>query len=224
MDLAWSLIILPLALGLLGFVEPCTIGSSLLFVQYVEDEPPRIRIVQAVIFTVTRALFIGGLGATAAIIGTAFAGFQQAGWLVLGSLYVVLGLLYLSGNAGRVSRTIGPRLKRLSGARGAVVLAILFGLNIPTCAAPLLAALLAPAALDTTQVAEGFVMLAVFGLALSLPLVVAVLWNSARRFLDRLTVLSRRVPVVLGLLFVALGLWSIYFALFVPPGVQTAAS
>ncbi len=56
-------------------------------------------------------------------------------------------------------------------------------------------------------------MLGVFGLTLSLPLVIALLWEPGRRALDRLSGLSNRVPVVIGLLFVLLGAWSIYFGL-----------
>jgi cytochrome c-type biogenesis protein len=92
MDSAWNLIILPLGLGLLGFIEPCTVGSSLLFIRYLEGKPARVRIVQAITFTVTRALFIGALGAVAASVGTVSAGFRQTGWLILGSLYLGLDL------------------------------------------------------------------------------------------------------------------------------------
>lgn len=219
MESIWSLFVLPFSLGLLGFVEPCSIGSSLLFIGYVEGKAARVRAMQAIVFMVTRALFIGGLGALAAIVGSAFVGFQQVGWLLLGGLYIGLGLLYLSGNSGRVMQTVGPRLRRLSGTGGAVTLAVLFGLNIPACAAPLLGALLAPAALGSATVVEGFTMLAVFGLALSMPLVVALLWEPGRRLLDSLSVMSRRVPMILGLLFVALGAWSVYFALFVPAAI-----
>jgi cytochrome c-type biogenesis protein len=56
---------------------------------------------------------------------------------------------------------------------------------------------------------------ALFGLALPLPLVVAVLFAPARALLDRIAGLSRRIPRWTGALFVALGLWSIWFALFV---------
>jgi cytochrome c-type biogenesis protein len=45
--------------------------------------------------------------------------------------------------------------------------------------------------------------------------VVAVLFRGARRALDRLAGLSRRLPVWTGLLLIALGLWSIGFALLV---------
>ncbi len=60
----------------------------------------------------------------------------------------------------------------------------------------------------------GFVSLGLFGLALSLPIVAAVLIPSARRALDWLSALSRRLPLWTGLLLVALGLWSIGFGLF----------
>jgi hypothetical protein len=55
---------------------------------------------------------------------------------------------------------------------------------------------------------------ALFGLALSLPLVLAVLFPPAARALDRFAALSRRMPLWTGLLLIALGLWSIGFALF----------
>jgi cytochrome c-type biogenesis protein len=62
-------------------------------------------------------------------------------------------------------------------------------------------------------VAQGFFMLALFGLALSLPLTLALLWAPARRALDRLMGLSSRVPVAIGLLLAMFGAWSIYLGL-----------
>ncbi len=88
----YDLLLLPVVLGLLGFVEPCSIGSSLLFIKMVEGRPVATKIMQAVVFTLTRAVFIGLLGVVAALVGTAFIGFQRAGWVVLGALYVALGL------------------------------------------------------------------------------------------------------------------------------------
>lgn len=211
-DSLWTLVLLPLGLGLLGFIEPCSIGTSLLFIRYVEDRPAAAKIAQAVVFTLTRALFIGLLGLLAALVGGAFIALQKAGWVVLGGLYILLGLLYLAGRAGSLMRSLGPGLSRLSETKGAAALAVLFGLNIPACAAPLLAILLGTAAMTGgAKLAAGFLMLAVFGLALSLPLLLALLWAPARRLLDRLSQGARRVPVPIGLLFIALGAWSIYF-------------
>jgi cytochrome c-type biogenesis protein len=213
-----SLVLLPLGLGLLGFVEPCSIGSSLLFVRYVEGKDAATKVAQAAVFTLTRALVVGSLGVVAAFVGAAFIGFQKVGWVLLGVLYVALGTAYLTGKAGPLMRSFGPSLGRLAGTRGTVALAVLFGLNIPACAAPLLFAILGAAAVaGPTAAVQGFITLAVFGLALSLPLALAVLWPPARRALDRAAAVSTRAPVLIGLLLIALGLWSIWFGLFVTP-------
>lgn len=163
----------------------------------------------------TRAVFVGLLGALAALVGVAFLGLQRAGWIVLGSLYMTLGVSYLTGYSGRLARKIGPGLARLSETHGAVGLGVLFGLNIPACVAPLLGAVIGTAAIGgPAQIALGFLSLAIFGLALSLPLVLAVAWGPARRALDGLTAWSARAPVVIGLLLAVLGVWSVYLGLF----------
>lgn len=152
------------------------------------------------------------------LVGGAFVGLQKAAWVLLGAVYVCLGALYLTGRIKVLMLSIGPSLARLSGARGSVGLGLLFGLNIPACAAPLIFALLgmaAAAGLAGETLAAGFISLGLFGLALSLPLVVAVLFEPARRALDRLAGRSERLPFWTGLLLIVLGLWSIGFGLFV---------
>ena len=216
-----NLLLLPIGLGLLGFIEPCSLGSSVLFIHYVEGKAQAEKAAQAIIFTLTRAVVVGTSGAMAAFVGASFFGFQRAAWTVLGALYVVLGAAYLLGRAGALMRPLGPSLGRLRGSRGAVSLAVLFGLNVPACAGPLLFVILGTAAAGgaagTMQAIHGFVSLAVFGLALSLPLTLAILWGPAGRALDRLAKLSNRAPAVIGLVLIALGLWSIYLGLHVTP-------
>lgn len=211
-----NLILIPIGLGLLGFVEPCSIGSSLLFIKFVEGRSVAVKLSQVGVFMATRALFIGALGAGAGLFGALFLNVQKGGWLALGTAYLVLGVLFLVGKGAVLSRTVGLGLTRLSGLRGGGALGVLFGLNIPACAAPLVFALLGAAAVGTgANAGKGFVTLALFGLALSLPLVAALVWAPARRLLDRFASLSARVPLWTGIVFVALGLWSIYFGLFV---------
>jgi cytochrome c-type biogenesis protein len=215
------MVLLPFGLGLLGFVEPCTIGSSLIFVKHMEGRNAGSKLAEVSLFAVTRALFIGALGELAVALGATFLGLQKAAWIALGALYVGIGVLYLAGRAGALMLALGPSLSRLSGLRGSAGLGVLFGLNIPACAAPLLLALFGAAAAggatDATF-AMGVVSLALFGLALSLPLIVAVLFAPARRALDWIAGLSRRVPLWTGLLLIALGLWSVWFGLFVKLG------
>lgn len=212
-----NLLVLPAALGLLGFIEPCSIGSSLIFIKYLERKEAAQKIAETVLFATTRALFIGALGILAVLLGMAFLGLQKGAWILLGVLYLVIGTLYATGRMRLLMQSIGPRLSGLSSARGPIGLGILFGLNIPACAAPLLLVLLGAAAAGGTTGTTflgGFSSLAVFGLALSLPLVLAVLVAPARRALDWLAGLSVRMPFWTGVVLIALGVWSIGFGLF----------
>lgn len=214
----FELLVLPFGLGLLGFIEPCSLGATLLFIKFLEGEPAAAKLLQVAAFTVSRMLLIGALGALAALVGVAFVGFQKAMWALLGGVYVLMGLMLVLGKSAALMRTIGPGLDRLGDMRGAVGLGLVFGLNIPACAAPLIFALLGMAAASgatSGTIAQGVVSLAVFAFALSLPLVAAVLFAPARRLLDRIAGFSSRAPLVAGLVLVALGLWSIGFALTV---------
>ena len=213
----WAFILLPLGLGLIGFIEPCSIGASLLFLKSVEGNLPAVKIAQAAVFTLTRALFIGALGAAAALIGTSFLQFQRGGYIMLGVLYVVLGIAYLTGYANKLMVRLGPSLSRLSTVRGSVALALFFGLNVPACSVPLLAAVLGSAAVaGASNVGQGFAMLAIFGIGLSMPLLVALAFGPAQRTLEWLLRYSRRTPIVIDVLFVILGAWSIYFEVLAP--------
>lgn len=213
-----GLILLPVGLGLFGFIEPCAIGATLLFIKTLEGAPPRTKAVQVLAFTTARASFTGLLGVLAVLIGSLFVGLQKATWLAAGLLYAAIGALYMTGRIGLLMRTVGPRLAILSSARGSLALGAALGLVIPACAAPLLLALLAAAAAGGAggaTLVQGFASLALFGFALSLPLVAAVLFAPARRALDWIAALSRRIPFWTGVLFIALGLFSIWFGLFV---------
>jgi len=216
-----SWVMLPIGLGLLGFVEPCSIGSTLLVIKQLEGKNVASKLAQVGVFASTRAVFVGFLGMLAVVLGTAFLGFQRVAWVGLGAFYLLLGLLYLTGRAGPLMISLGPSLARLSDTRGSVILGLVLGLNVPPCAGPLLLALLGAAAATGASggtLAGGFVSLGLFGLAMSLPLVLAVLFTPARRALDRLAGLSRRLPFWTGLLLVVLGAWSIRLGLFVPAG------
>jgi cytochrome c-type biogenesis protein len=214
----FQLFILPAGLGLFGFIEPCSIGSSLLFVKYLEDEGAPEKIRQTALFAATRALFIGLLGVAAVVVGSGFVAFQKAAWIILGVLYALLGVLLLAGPSGTLTVAIGPGMAKLSRLRGSAGLGVLFGLNIPACAAPLLAALLAAAAATGASGATltaGFTALAVFGFFLSAPLVAAVFSARARRLLDWLAHQAGRFPKWTGVILIALGAWSVAFGLFV---------
>ena len=114
----FQLFVLPAGLGLFGFIEPCSIGSSLLLVKYLEDKGAAEKIRQTALFAATRAVFIGLLGIAAVVVGSGFVAFQKTAWIVLGVLYALLGILLLAGRAGALMVAAGPGIARLSGLRG----------------------------------------------------------------------------------------------------------
>lgn len=222
----FQLFLLPAGLGLFGFVEPCSIASSLLFVKHLEKQAASEKIRQTALFAATRAVFIGLLGVAAVLVGSGFVAFQKVAWIVLGVLYVLLGILLLAGRASAFMVAIGPRVRKDSGLRLSAGLGVLFGLNIPACAAPLLAALLAATAATGASgatVTAGFTALAVFGFFLSAPLVAVVFSARARRLLDWIAHQTGRFPRWTGAILIALGAWSIFFGLFVEVPLSSGA-
>jgi hypothetical protein len=81
-----DLVALPIAFGLFGFIEPCSIGSTLIFVKAMEGKPAPVKLAQVSLFAGSRAAFIGILGAIAVMVGGAFFGFQKAAWILLGAV------------------------------------------------------------------------------------------------------------------------------------------
>lgn len=208
-------LLLSIGLGLLAFIEPCAIGATLLFVKLVEGKPPRTSLAQALGFALSRGMFMGLVGAGAAWIGSAFFAFQKTGWLVFGGVYALIGLMYLTGHVRWLQLSVGPRLSGLGAMPSSVALGLLFGLNIPACAAPLLVALLAASATGVTPggALGGFISLSLFGVALSAPLVAAVAFPRARRAVDWMAGLTGRMPRVVGVVLLVVGALTIGFGL-----------
>jgi len=209
---------LPLAmgLGLLAFIEPCSVGSHLLFIRYLKGLSQRMKVIHTLSFALTRAVLMAVLGAVAVLVGTAFTGLQQGLWVLLGSIYVGVGLLYLGGGMrwflALVTRFL-PRVTRIPGGPG---LGVVFGLNVPACAAPLLAVLLGDAATRSAgngSVIFGASTLMVFGLAFSMPLLFIVFTARGGRWLERLTRVAGRMPRWTGAIMVVLGIWTFWLAM-----------
>ena len=211
-----ALIILPVGLGLLGFVEPCTIGGHLVFLDTQKGRAQRGRIKAVLVFLAARTLVTGLFGALVAMLGAALVSVQTGMWLVFGTLYLLVGLAFIAGRAGLVKQRIRLAPEAWKRAQNPLVLGLAFGLNIPACAAPILFGLLGLAA-TTGTILGGFVMMALFGLALSAPLVVFAALPRLSGLLERLAARLRNMRWVLGAVFVVLGLWSIWFGLNVDP-------
>ncbi|MDP6806070.1 MAG: hypothetical protein QF902_12205 [Rhodospirillales bacterium] len=101
-----TVLVVPLGLGLLGFVEPCTVGGHLVFLRAMADHPLKARPVSTLTFTLVRTLVMGSFGALIALVGGLLIEVQTALWMVFGSIYVVIGLAFAVGRSDIVKRRI----------------------------------------------------------------------------------------------------------------------
>ncbi len=217
MDLSLqSLILLPVGLGLLGFVEPCTIGGHLIFLDTQKNRSSGEKTRAVAVFIIVRSIVAGLFGAFIAFLGHKMISMQTGLWLVFGLIYIALGLVFLTGRAGWMKHQANLAPAAWKRARNPLVLGLAFGLNIPACAAPILFALLSLAA-TTGTIATGFLMMFLFGLFLSLPLALFAFIPSLANRLDSLANWLGRVHWLIGLIFVALGIWSLWFGLYIDP-------
>jgi len=211
-----SIFLIPAALGLLGFVEPCTVGSHLLFLGTQNGRSARDKVVSVTVFILARAGVAGLFGAVIAALGQSLITLQTRMWLIFGAAYLVLGLLFVAGGAGFVKQRISLTPERWKSAVSPLTLGIAFGLNIPACAAPILFTLLGASAATCTILA-GFSMMVVFGLFLTLPLVVFAAVPGLAVGLENTGTFLREKRWIIGLVFMLLGIWSIWFGLNVDP-------
>lgn len=211
-----ELILLPIGLGLLGFIEPCTIGGHLLFLETQNGRSNREKLNAVLTFVATRAFVAGLFGALIAFLGQKVITAQTGVWLIFGIIYLAIGIAFLIGKAGYIKQRVNLAPAAWKQAQNPFVLGLAFGLNIPACAAPILFGLLGLAA-TTGTVVTGFAMMFLFGLFLSSPLAVFAVAPRLGDLLEKLGERMKRMRWLTGLVFALLGLWSIWFGLYVDP-------
>jgi cytochrome c-type biogenesis protein len=213
---ALELVLLPIGLGLLGFVEPCTIGGHLLFLETQNGRSNREKLNAVLTFVATRSLVAGLFGALIAFLGQKIIAAQTGIWLIFGIIYLAIGIAFLIGRASFIKRRVNLAPAAWKQAQNPFVLGLAFGLNIPACAAPILFGLLGLAT-TTGTVVTGFAMMFLFGLFLSSPLAVFAAVPRFATSLEALGERMKRMRWLIGLVFALLGLWSIWFGLYVDP-------
>ncbi len=199
---------IPVAFGLIGFIEPCSMGANFVFLSYIRDKPFAEQLRHAVIFVLSRALFLGLLGAGVAWLGRSFAAGAFLYSAGLGTLYIALGIAALGIHFGFFPMPmgdIGSWLQKKSGL--SLPMGIAFGLSAPICAAPLFLALFGQAGF--AGVSRGFISLFLFGIALSAPFIVVAMSKRAFELLSRIGRHSARVPLWAGIFLIAIGVWSV---------------
>lgn len=95
----YQVILVPIAFGLLGFVEPCSIGANIIFLGYLESRGSS-KTLETVKFMIARALFLGLIGLAVGIVGQSLRSGAYSYSLVLGVLYMVLGFVGMFGAIG----------------------------------------------------------------------------------------------------------------------------
>lgn len=207
-----SLLALAFGLGLLGFIEPCSVGSNGIFLGYLKNKDRRTRLSETVRFALVRSAVLGLFGLGIAFLGSSVFAAQKGFWLFLGLLYLALGLGVILNARYRWSFFSRLSPGRLLSRRGnhSLGLGLLFGLNLPACAYPLMLALLGRSAASGAGL--GFAALFVFGVALSAPLVPLALSQRTAKLFGRLTRFSGAAPYVVGFLLIAVSAYVLYTA------------
>ncbi|UMA67359.1 sulfite exporter TauE/SafE family protein (plasmid) [Roseivivax marinus] len=209
-------ILLALCLGFLGFVEPCTIGAHMLFLSAQQGRRLQQRLGAAMVFLLARLVVMGGFGGLIVLLGQRLIGVQTGMWLVFGAIYLGLGIAIIARGDRGLRRRVRFAPERWRFADAPLLQGAAFGLNIPACAAPILFGLIGTAAASSSA-ATGVLMMSVFALALTLPLIPLSVAPSLAGGLDRVAKWLKPRRWLLGAIFVGLGLWSIWFGLFVEP-------
>ncbi len=204
----YQITLVPIAFGLLGFVEPCSIGANILFLGYLQAKE-RGKVLEAVKFTVTRALFLGLIGLAAGVMGQSLRMGTYSYSIILGFLYILLGILaswWGYRGMGLASLDLGRCFPR----GGAVPLGVIFGLSAPACSLPLLLALVGLGVMKGAWV--GFLTLFLFGLALSAPLLWIARSQRADEILRRLGKVALKIPYLPGLVLIFVGVITVLIA------------
>jgi len=181
-------IVAALLAGMLSFLSPCVLplvppylvyltGTSLERLADAEAEPQvrRETIVVAVLFVLGFSTVFIALGASASAVGELLRLYSGPLAIVAGLGIIVMGLHFLGLTPiAWLMREKRVQLAKPVGLWGAYLMGLAFALGWTPCIGPILAAILAVAASEST-VLKGAGMLAVYSLGLGVPFLIAAL-------------------------------------------------
>jgi cytochrome c-type biogenesis protein len=208
----YSMIILPFVFGLIGFVEPCSMGINMMFLSSVNQTSSARRIKEITVFMLVRALVLALLGLSVAFVGNRLFSFNQGFLIILALIYISIGLLMIFSKSLlarlrnlRIAHILGLDFKEGSLKR----LGLVAGLTIPACAIPLITVLLGQTLL-LGKILTGFIALFVFGLALTVPLAIFSFFKGGIIWLGWLAARTKKFQVVGGIILVLIGVATFY--------------
>lgn len=210
-----------LLLGLMTAISPCPLATNIAAVGFIAKSvsEPRKAFAEGLLYTLGRIVSYTVLGLILIGIikaGSSAFGIQKfiAGWggKILGPLLILVGLFMLFGSSlGLRGFSFGGDGKALAGKGGwgAFLLGMLFALAFCPTSAVFYFGMLIPM---SATVASGWALPTVFAVATALP-VLAVAWilafsaGSIGRFYGSVARIQKWVNIVVGVLFVAIGLY-----------------
>jgi cytochrome c-type biogenesis protein len=199
-----SLVLLPFMFGLIGFVEPCSIGINLIILNRIKEQKRMRRIWETLIFTFVRGSFLALMGLSAAFVGSKIIPIQSSLFLFLGGIYILSGVLALM-NKYKPAFSFEINMGKYFQNKGSVALGLVFGPVIPACAIPLVLALIGKSIL-IGNLLQGFVSLLIFGIGLSSPLIGISYSNKSNEIITKISEKARKVPWLAGVVLIIVGL------------------
>jgi cytochrome c-type biogenesis protein len=174
--------------GIISFLSPCVLplvppylvylaGTSLERLADAEPTPSvrRDTFLAAVLFVAGFSTVFVALGAGASAIGSLMRFYSNELAIVAGVFIIIMGLHFLGLTPiGFLNRQARLDMQKPVGIWGAYVMGLAFALGWTPCIGPILAAILAVAASETT-VLKGAGLLAVYSLGLGVPFLIAAL-------------------------------------------------
>lgn len=206
--------------GVLSFLSPCVLPLvpgyisflSGLSLQELREDTEHRKVLKKTVLT--SAFFVVGfsvvfvcLGASASFIGKLMANNIKTLTRIAGILVIILGF-HLTGimKVGLLDREKRMNLKRISpGFFGAFLLGFTFGFGWTPCVGPILAGILALAAVQHTLI-KGMSLLGVYSLGLGIPFIIAGLGVGVfMRLFQRYKRFIRLGEIIAGLLLITIG-------------------
>ncbi|MHA2062027.1 MAG: hypothetical protein ACW963_07030 [Candidatus Sifarchaeia archaeon] len=208
----YATIMLPFVFGLIGFVEPCSMGINIMFLSSIDRTNPVRRFKEIAVFMLVRALVLALLGLSASFVGSKLFSFERGFFVLLALFYISIGFLMI------FSKSLLEKLRNVRTAHwlgldfkeGAIKrLGLIAGLTIPACAIPLIAVLLSQSLL-LGNIITGFIALFVFGLALTTPLAVFSFFKRGIIWLGWIAERAKKFRVAGGVILILIGIGTFF--------------
>ena len=181
--------LVPAVFGFVGAFTPCALGINAIFVGHVAGKDRPQRLVDWLLFALARATFLTLLGLAFGLIGQLIGDFVRNFTLFIAYVMILLGAIFIMSRfrplpipgLSLMPAVSNPGGDRRTGSRGALALGAFLGLDIPACTSPLVLALLAQTVLVGNYL-SGAVALFIFGVAMSIPLLLVSSYEGANRW------------------------------------------